>query len=97
MIHVAVLQLAAAVLTDRTIEHSWGKHYTHCPLHPDGRGGENSGVVQVDDHVSQLPLNLTVVHALTGWRDVWEENNINNQKRSSFTLQATRKGSCWVH
>lgn len=43
---------------------------THRPLHPDRRGREDGGVVEVDDHVSQLLLDLAVVHTLTGWGDV---------------------------
>lgn len=43
---------------------------THLPLHPDRRGGEDGGVVEVDDHVSQLLLDLAVVHTLTGGGDV---------------------------
>lgn len=43
---------------------------THRPLHPDRRGGEDGGVVEVDDHVSQLLLDLTVVHPLAGRGDV---------------------------
>lgn len=42
----------------------------HRPLHPDGGGRQDGGVVQVDDHVSQLPLDLPVVHALTGGGNV---------------------------
>lgn len=46
------------------------KAATHRPLHPDGGRREDGGVVKVDDHICKFPLDLSMVHALTGGRDV---------------------------
>lgn len=62
------LWLTAAVL--KTVNRHSGILDTHRPLYPDGGGGENGGVVQVDDHFPQFPLDLTMVHTLTSRGDI---------------------------
>ena len=43
---------------------------THGPLHSNGGGGEDGGIVEVDNNIPQLSLDLTMFHSLTGWRNV---------------------------
>lgn len=52
---------------------------TYRPLYTDRWRGEDGRVVQVDDHISQLLLDLTMVHTLTGGRDIWQQNHITSE------------------